>query len=325
MNLSVNGPRRRPTADGRHPASAPGTPDPAVADAPPGAGGALLGRSLILLAAAGFGVNAILAKRSYEAGVGLVTLLAVRYVASAAVVVPLALTSRRMGVPRVPLRGALLVAAAYLGSATAYWLALRLGRVSDVAPLVFVYPALVAGAGALVHGERHHGAGLLGLGLAIAGCVLLFGAPGGGVGALPAQALALLAALCSAAYFFVGPRAMTPRQSLQGVGLMCLAGALVYTPALAFAAPSAAALERAWPELVGITVFGTAAPLLLYQVGMSRVGATPAALLSLFEPVVTVALALVILGERVAPPQAAGIALVLASFALASRRPRAVA
>jgi drug/metabolite transporter (DMT)-like permease len=102
---------------------------------------------------------------------------------------------------------------------------------------------------------------------------------------------------------------------------MCVAGALVYTPALALAVPSAAALERAWPELLGITVFGTAAPLLLYQVGMARVGGTRAALLSLFEPVVTVALALVILGERVEPLQAAGIALVLASFALASARP----
>jgi drug/metabolite transporter (DMT)-like permease len=191
-----------------------------------------------------------------------------------------------------------------------------------VAPLVFVYPALVAGLGMVLRRERHDRRRLIGLVLAVGGCALIFGAPGGGVGALPAQALALLAALCSAAYFFVGPGAMTPRQSLQGVALMCVAGGLIYAPAMTLAAPTADALGRAWPELVGITVFGTALPLLLYQVGMTRIGATPAALLSLFEPVVTVTLALVILGERIDPPQAAGIALVLASFALATvRRP----
>ena len=54
--------------------------------------------------------------------------------------------------------------------------------------------------------------------------------------------------------------------------------------------------------------------------GLRRVGPSEAAILSTFEPIVTVALALVVLGERLSEPQLAGGALVLAAVVLLQLR-----
>jgi drug/metabolite transporter (DMT)-like permease len=99
---------------------------------------------------------------------------------------------------------------------------------------------------------------------------------------------------------------------------LSLVGAILFAPLMVLDGPSAPDLHRAWPYLVGIALAGTAIPLVLVQAGMSRVGATPAALLSLLEPVIAVVLAQALLGERLGPVQLAGTLLVFASFPLAT-------
>jgi drug/metabolite transporter (DMT)-like permease len=282
----------------------------------------VLGAALVLAAAALLGANPIAAKLSYDAGLTVVGVLAVRYAASTAVMVPLALASRRRGAPVVT-RGRLLAfALAYVASATAYFGALQLGRVTDVAPLVFLYPAMVALVGIVAFGESRDRRRMLAVALGVAGSACIFGAPSAGDGEILAKALALLAAMGSAAYFLVGARGFALGSSLQGVAALCALGALIYLPALALAPPSADELARAWPYLLGMAVLGTALPLGLLGAGMTRLGSTPAAVLSLFEAVVTVLLALVLLAERMEPLQVAGTLLVLASFPLAVARGR---
>lgn len=288
---------------------------------PPHGRGALL----VLAAAAGFGCCAVFAKLSYDAGFGVATLLGVRYLASAAVLGPLALSARRHGAPRLNLRPALAVAAVYVGSAGCYWLALTLGPITEVAPLVYVYPALVIVIGMVAFRERQGRLGLFAVALAIAGSALIFGVPAGGFTGLTAKALALLAALCTALYYVIGARMITSAQSLQSVFVMCVLGALTYAPTLITDLPSQRTLSEAWPFLVFLIVFGTILPLLLMQVGIARVGSTRAAVLSMLEPVVTLMLALGVLGETLGPVQLAGSLLVLASFPLASRGVRAPA
>ena len=264
------------------------------------------GATLVLAAAAGFGCCAVFAKLSYDAGFGVGTLLAVRYLASAAVLGPLTWSARRRGAPPLNVRPALAVAAVYLASAGCYWVALALGPITAVAPLVYVYPALVTVIGMLAFKERHGRAALFAVGLALAGSALIFGAPTGGMTGLPAKGLALMAALCTALYYVIGARTITSAQSLQSVCTMCVLGALTYAPSLVLDLPSQQALARAWP-------------LLLMQVGIARVGSTRAAVLSMLEPVVTMALALGALGEPLGSVQLFGSLLVLASFPLASR------
>ena len=280
----------------------------------------MAGAALVLAAAALLGTNPIAAKLSYDAGLTVIGVLAFRYAASAAVMVPLGLASRRRAAQTVTRGRLVALALAYVASATAYFGALQLGRVTDVAPLVFLYPAMVALVGIAALGEAADRRRLLGVALAVAGSACIFGAPTAGEGGLAAKALGLVAAMGSAAYFLVGSRGFALGSSMQGVAALCALGALVYLPALALAPPSLEELGRAWPYLLAMAVVGTAVPLGLLQAGMTRVGSTPAAVLSLLEAVVTVLLALVLLAERMDPVQVAGTVLVLLSFPLAVAR-----
>ena len=62
-----------------------------------------------------------------------------------------------------------------------------------------------------------------------------------------------------------------------------------------------------------IALVSTVVAVSAFFAGLRRVGPSEAAILSTFEPPVTVALAFAVLGERLAPAQLAGGALVLAA------------
>jgi drug/metabolite transporter (DMT)-like permease len=66
-----------------------------------------------------------------------------------------------------------------------------------------------------------------------------------------------------------------------------------------------------------MAIGGSAIGLLLLIVGIRRLGATRASLLSLVEPIVTLTLAFVVLGETTRPVQLLGTVMVLLSFPLA--------
>jgi drug/metabolite transporter (DMT)-like permease len=57
----------------------------------------------------------------------------------------------------------------------------------------------------------------------------------------------------------------------------------------------------------------------LYFAGLQRIGPTRASTISTLEPLVTVTLAAIVLGERIATVQMAGGALILAAVVLLAR------
>jgi drug/metabolite transporter (DMT)-like permease len=68
--------------------------------------------------------------------------------------------------------------------------------------------------------------------------------------------------------------------------------------------------------LLGMIIFSTIIPLGAFLAGMARTGPTTASLLSTLEPVFTVLLALLLLGEHLTLLQGVGIGLVLTSAIL---------
>jgi drug/metabolite transporter (DMT)-like permease len=76
-------------------------------------------------------------------------------------------------------------------------------------------------------------------------------------------------------------------------------------------------LTRAgWTTVVALAVFSTVLPIAAFLAGMRLVGPATAAILSTSELVITLSLAIVLLGEELAPAQLAGAALVLAGLVL---------
>jgi drug/metabolite transporter (DMT)-like permease len=225
---------------------------------------------------------------------------------------------------RVVLTGLGLGAAGYSLQSGLYFAAIGRLDVSMVALLLYTYPAFVTLAGLLIGRSMpslRTGAALT---IASAGLVLVLLAAGTGAFDVPGALMALGASLTYTTYILVSDRIIGDVDPL-ALALLVLTGA---TASFTVAGLGSGSLDlalsgEAWLWLVAIALVSTVVAVSAFFAGLRRVGPSEAAILSTFEPPVTVALAFVVLGERLSVVQLAGGALVLAAvilLALPARR-----
>jgi drug/metabolite transporter (DMT)-like permease len=299
------------------------TSPPAAPAARPGRG---VGIAFIVTSALAFGAMAIFARVAYADGVDTWTLLALRFAIAAAC---LALLARLRGValPRGRDLGvaALMGAAGYAGQAATFFSALKLAPAGLVALLLYLHPALVAVLAALFLHERVTRATIVAIALALAGLALTVApALGGSAEAFPQLpagiALGIAAAVIYAVYIVVGAR-VTARVAPLALSAVIAAGAAaVFAGVAALVGPRGPATAVGWAAIVAIALVSTVLAISLFFAGLARIGATQASTLSTVEPVFTIALAAIVLDERIAPVQLAGGALILAAVLLLARR-----
>jgi drug/metabolite transporter (DMT)-like permease len=139
---------------------------------------------------------------------------------------------------------------------------------------------------------------------------------GGGTGALHGTgvALALGAAAAYTAYILVADRAVSAVDPFLMTALITTGAAVsVGTATLAAGGPHLAAGASGWLAVGAIVLVSTVVPATAFLLGLERVGPSTAAIVSTFEPVVTVTLAVLLLGDRLDGWQLMGGALVLAA------------
>jgi drug/metabolite transporter (DMT)-like permease len=273
------------------------------------------GLALVLASALAYGTMPILAKLAYASGVQPVGLLAARYVLAAALFALLA----RPGAARPPLRARLVLwglGGVFAVNSLAYFFALRHAPASLVAMVLYTYPVMVTLLSALLGLEALTVRGLTSALLAFAGAGLAVGgAPAGG--AALGLGLALLAALGYSLYTVLTSRhaaSATSEEAARHVSETCAFVSLV--GAVATGQWRLPAAPQAWAAIAGIAVVCTVFALRAFLAGLSRVGPTSAAVVSSCEVVVTVVLAVGLLGESVGPLQWLGGGLILSGVAL---------
>ena len=280
------------------------------------------GAGLCLLSAAAFGTLGIFGRLASDAGADTATTLLVRFGLAALVFAAvLGWTGRwrtlRGLSRRVVLTGLALGAAGYSLQSGLYFAAIGRLDVSLVALLLYTYPAFVTIA-ALALGRlapsRRIGAALT---LASSGLVLVLVAAGTGAFDVTGALMAIGASLTYTTYILVSDGIVGDVDPF-ALALLVLTGATVSfsvaglaTGSIDFALPA-----EAWLWLVLIALVSTVVAVSAFFAGLRRVGPSEAAILSTFEPPVTVALAFAVLGERLSVVQLAGGALVLAAVVL---------
>jgi drug/metabolite transporter (DMT)-like permease len=279
------------------------------------------GVALCLVSACGFGLMAIFAKEAYRAGLGVTALLAARFVLAACVFWAIVAARRRARPPRrVVLAGLGLGAIGYSAQAGFFFSALEHIDASLTSLLLYTYPALVFYGAVALGRERVTPWKALALALASAGAALVL--LGGGTGGLQSTGvvLALAAGATYAIYILVADGVVGRIDSF-------LLGALVATGVAAtfLAAGVAGGALRftagGWIWIAAIALISTVLAIVTFMLGMARVGASTASIVSTFEPVVTVALAVALYGDALGPPQVLGGALVLAAVVALQARP----
>jgi drug/metabolite transporter (DMT)-like permease len=299
---------------------------------PPAARTRLVGAGLLAVSGAGFATLAILAKLAYAEGLVLTEILTLRFGGAAALLIGYLLMRR----PRRLLDGGRRVWALFLLGALGYAVqaslfvgALQRIPASISALVLYSYPAFVALLAWRVHRRVPMPMERIAMGLALAGVVLTIG-PLGPLDPLdrldgPGVGMALASAGWYAGYILVSDRVTRGAGSLVSTAWITLGAFVSFTVAGALVgglpgrlSPAAAAI------MLAMVVFSTILPIGTFLAGLRRVGPTAAALLSTLEPVFTVVLAALLLGEGLSALQLLGGGLVLAAVVLLSlpARPR---
>ena len=278
---------------------------------------------MVLASATAFGTNAIFAKLAYRAGLGTTQTLALRFVLAAIGMWGLALALRQnpLRFPRRRLVALLgLGGIVYTGQSLTYFLALRTLPASLVVLMVYIYPSLVVLAGSLFLRRRVSARHILGLVASFAGLVLLVGGAQLQLGV--GLAFALAAPIIYTGYILISENVMNDVPAIGASALIVSGAGAAFCVIAAFQGQLALpANTTGWAVVLGLALIPSMIAISLFLAGLPRIGAARSSLISTWEPVVTVLLAVAFLGDRFTLLQALGGALVVASVVVVQSAP----
>jgi drug/metabolite transporter (DMT)-like permease len=289
----------------------------------PGQRGERLGLFLVLLSTTAYGTLPILTKVAYGAGLRLSVLLALRFTFAALF---FGIWSR--GEKALPVRVRLSlfgVGGVFLLNSFAYFKALETLSAAETALLLYIYPVLVTLFSAALGIEPLTVRGLGAALLSFTGAALTI-SPGESKGELGGILYALLAAVLYASFIVLASRFASGVPAQASARHIAQLGAVVYL-GLAFLQEKRWELPTspsAWGSVFGIGFFCTVVAHACFLAGLPRIGPGRASVVSSFEVVVTVLLALVFLGERVGVRPILGGSLIVGAVflqGLKKRRP----
>jgi drug/metabolite transporter, DME family len=294
----------------------------------------LAGSLVCILAAAGFGILGPLARFAYDAGFDPFSFVAWRAAFGLVVVVlVVAWRSRRGGrlvnpleLPRADQIGLAAVSLAGLSLNVAMFFAFGLAPIALVLLAFYTYPAIVAAVAVTLGHERLDGSRLTALALALGGMVLVVAGGfdrGAGIVIDPLGiGLAIVAACCQTVFVTVSRGRFTTVPAEQATGWILIVTAIACAglaattggnPGAPFGGPEPFAFAAA------AGILGAGIPSILFLVGIRTIGGTRAGILMLFEPVVGVTLAALLLHEGLVPIQVLGGGAILAAAVLLQR------
>jgi drug/metabolite transporter (DMT)-like permease len=277
------------------------------------------GLAACLVSATGFGALPVLGKAAYDAGLGPLSLLWGRFGLAAFAFWLLVIFVVRPARPPVQyiVTGLLMGALGYALEAGLFFVALERIDASLVELLLYAYPAIVT-AVALAGGREAPSPRLLGaLGLATLGVIGVFaGSLASGVDPV-GLALGLGAAVVYSGYILVGERVVPAIHPVLLAALVATGATASFTVAgLARGGLPHPRTADGWTAVAVIAAVATVVPMAALFAGIERVGAPTASIVSTFEPVVTVVLAGLVLGETLTLVEATGAACVIAAVRL---------
>ncbi len=293
----------------------------------------LLGSLTVIVAASGFGMLGPLARFAYDAGFDplsfvawraffglliVVAVVAVRVVGGVGFVNPFRL-------PRPDGLGLLLVGIAGLGLNVAMFFAFDLTTVAIALLAFYTYPALVAIVAVALGHEHLDSTRLAALGLALAGMVLVVAGGLTAEGSVTVHPVGVLLGLVAAGWQTVfvtvsrGRFATVPSEQAMGWVLALTAVACAVLAALSGGNLGVVQEPRALALAAFAGIAAAGIPSILFLVGIRAIGGTRAGILMLFEPLVGVTLAALLLDEALTPIQVVGGIGILAAAILLQR------
>jgi drug/metabolite transporter (DMT)-like permease len=207
----------------------------------------------------------------------------------------------------------------YVGQASAFFGSLRTVPAAITSILLYVYPAIVVVLARIVFAEKLRRLRLLALLVATVGVVLVVDPRPTGHLDLTGVLLGLASALVYSIYIIAGGSLLRGASPLVATAYIASVAGAVFLVAGAFTGQLQTFQPIGWAVVAGIAVVPTVIAATAFVTGLSAVGPTRASIVSTLEPVTTVVLAAVVLGEALTPARIAGGVLVLVAALLVAR------
>ena len=219
----------------------------------------------------------------------------------------------------LPIGGLLGLGVLLMISALAVFFGLQRVPTSTFIVLFYTYPAMVALIN-LALGERLPLQSWLALTLTLTGVALTVPDFGAGLtGEMTAGILiAFVNAFSVAAYFVLNGRLLKGHNATLRASAWAITGACV-SILMVTAVRGGAAVPpdtQTWLLLITMAVVSTVMPINMFMIGIQRLGASRASILSTLEPIGTLIVASLLLGETLQPVQILGAGLILTSVLL---------
>ena len=286
-----------------------------------------VGLTCALLGAVGFAFKSILVKAAYRYGVDAETFLALRMLYALPWLVLMGIAAARRD-PRTLssadlMRFVLLGLSGYYASSYLDFLGLKYIAASLDRVILFIYPTLVVLFAAFQRRRVPSARLLAALALCYGGVALALieNLRFGGEHLLLGSALVFASALCYAAYLLgsgsVLARLGATRVTAWATGCACVL-ALLQMLLLRGVAALIAPVWQVQLLAVALSIFATVLPIWLTAEAIRRLGAGPTAVIGSLGPIITVALAMLFLGETIGLLQLIGAVAVIAGVRLVS-------
>jgi drug/metabolite transporter (DMT)-like permease len=262
----------------------------------------------------------VLTKVAYDDGASVAGVLSLRFSLAALL---LLLVSRMRGESLARGRKAvqllLLGGVGYAVEAACYFAALTRISAGLTALLLYAYPALVVVLSAGLARRAPGRTAVVCVAVASLGTVLTIGRVAGGQ--WTGVALGLAAAACYATYIVVSAHVVSGLPPF-ATSAVVMAGAAVTYDAYALATRAALPSSTgAWSAVAGVTLLGTVVAVAAFFWALELLGPADTAVISTFEPVVSVVAGAVFLSESLTGLQVVGGVLVLSAVGVLARSP----
>ena len=202
----------------------------------------------------------------------------------------------------------------------AFFVALRLTSVANATTISALQPLVIMGFASIMFGERIRSRHVVGAIVATLGVALVaFGSAGSGTGTLVGDLVAVVALFCWAAYFITSKQARTHLPTFEYMTVMNMVAFMTVAPMALlggdlFESEGNLTATTLLTIVLIVAVPGSGHILMNWAHGHTTLVLT--SLITLAMPVLSTVSAAVLLDQRVAPVQAAGIVAVLVSLAL---------
>jgi drug/metabolite transporter (DMT)-like permease len=275
------------------------------------------GTLLVLVSAVSFGFTPIFARLAYSQGIGVDELLFFRFLFGFLITGAILTGRRRLSLPkRGDLLGLVILGAlGYFAETTLYFTSLLYSPVAIVALLLYTYPVFVT-IGSFALGWERLSRPLIGaIVVALVGLLLVANPFGNSIGV--GVMLALGASIMYTVYMLGGSKIL--RRVSGDVAAFYVMGAASLSFGLTGELTGSIRLNWnlwGWLWILMIAIVCTVIAVITFFMGISRIGPSRSALISLVEPVTSILLSLVLFGNALIALQWFGGLLILAATAI---------